>query len=163
MPPYARTAAVLVALLSGPASACSGLDWKAKPYRGEINFKLHGGQNTFSMASEAGGFFNLRDCGLEGEDLTGYRGDGLISVRPDLILHWNGDAADLVVGARFAEPVLLLVRDPEGGWHFDDGLGHAPLVTLSAPRAGDYAIYVGTHGTNAFTKPGMLIISETRP
>ena len=68
-----------------------------------------------------------------------------------------------IIGAEFAEPILLLIRDPEGRWLFDDGLGHDPVVTITAPRAGDYAVYMGSHGTAAFTKPGTLIISETRP
>src|SRR5690606_6323018 len=111
----------------------------------------------------AGGLFNLRDCGLDGDGLAGYRGDGLIRVRPSLVVHWYGEADELVIGASFAEPALLLVHDPEGRWRFDDGLVRDPLVVITAPPVGDYAIFLGTHGTARFGRPGLLIISETAP
>ena len=163
MPPCVRTAAAFVALLAGPAVACPGLDWAGPPYLGEVTFSFHSGLSNLAMSSRAGGIFNLRDCGLEGEGLTGYRGDGLIRIRPSLLVHWHGDAAQLIIGTEFAEATLLLVHDPEGRWLFDDGLGHDPLVTIEAPPAGDYAIFLGTHGTSRFTDPGTLIVSETGP
>jgi len=163
MPAYALTVVAMAAVLAAPALACPGLEPTAKPYLGELNFSAQHGLTNLAMSGRAGGSFNLRDCGLEGEGLAGYRGDGLVRVRPDLLVHWDGDATELIIGAEFAEPILLLIRDPEGRWLFDDGLGHDPVVTITAPRAGDYAVYMGSHGTAAFTKPGTLIISETRP
>ena len=162
MPRSARAAA-LVAMLTSPAMACPGPDWTAPPYLGEVTFSFHNGASNLAMSGRAGGIFNLRDCGLDGEGLTGYRGDGLIRVRASLILHWYGEAPQMVVGTDFAESTLLLIHDPDGRWLFDDGEGHDPLIVISAPVVGDYAIFLGSHGTARFTGPGTLIISETRP
>ena len=135
----------------------------AAPYLGELNFSFHNGLSDLSMSARAGGVFNLRDCALGGEGLAEYHEDGFIRVRPSLLVHWYGEAGELVIGAKFAEPTLLLVHDPEGAWHFDDGLAHDPLIVVAAPPVGDYAIFLGTHGTTRFTRPGTLIISETIP
>lgn len=162
IPQSARIAALFI-LLAGPALACPGPDWTAPPYLGEVTFSFHNGLSNLSMSSRAGGVFNLRDCGLAGEGLTGYRGDGLIRVRPSLVLHWQGEAPQLVIGADFSERALLLVHDPEGRWLFDDGAVRDPLLAISAPVVGDYAIFIGSHGTTRFTKPGTLIVSETHP
>ena len=95
MPAYALTVAALAAVLAAPALACPGLQPTAKPDLGELNFSAHHGLTNLAMSGRAGGSFNLRDCGLEGEGLAGYRGDGLVKVRPDLLVHWDGDATAL--------------------------------------------------------------------
>ena len=161
MPPFAR-AAIICALLGSPAAACPSLEWMETPYLGELNLSFHNGLSDLSMSAWAGAVFNLRDCGLGGEELAEYRGDGLIRVRPSLLVHGNGEAA-LVIGATFTERPLLLVHDPEGGWHLDDGLANDPLIVITAPSVGYYAIVLGTHGTTRLTRPGTLIISETTP
>lgn len=161
MTPSGRSAALVFALLAGPAAACPGLDWTAPPYLGEVTFSHHNGLSNLSLSSRAGGVWNLRDCGLEG--LADFHGDGLVRVRPSLLMHWQGNAPQLVVGAEFDEETLLLIRDPDGQWLFDDGRGHDPLIVIAAPRVGDYAIFLGSHGSSRFTRPGTLIISETGP
>ena len=149
--------------LATPALACPP-DWNAPPSLGEVTFSLENGLSNLAMTSRAGGNFNLRDCGLEGEGLTAYRGDGLIHLRPNLLLQWRGDAPQLVFGSDFEEDILLLIRDPDGRWLFDDSAGgHDPLVSITAAPTGDYAIFLGTHGTTLFTRPGTLIISATGP
>jgi hypothetical protein len=96
-------------------------------------------------------------------ELAEYRRDGLIRVRPSLLVHWNGEAGSLIIDATFTERPLLLVHDPEGGWHLDDGLANDPLILITAPPVGDYAIFIGTHGTTRLSRPGTLIISKTAP
>ena len=164
--PLSAYVVVAVALSTPCAWACPspGPDWTAPPFLGELTFSGHNGLSDLSMSTMAGGIWNLRDCGLEGDGLTGFRGDGLIDIRPDLLVHWRGDSGQLVVSTEFAEDTLLLVHGPEGDWHFDDnGRGHDPLLVIEAPKAGDYAIWVGTHGTTRFTRTGTLIVSQTGP
>jgi hypothetical protein len=146
---------------SSPAIACPGLEPGSKPYLGELNFKSYTGLSNVSLSTRAGGNFNLRDCGLPG--LEEFKGDGLVRVRPMLLLHWEGNAPQIVVSAKFVEKILRLVHEPDGKWILDDGLLDDPLLTIEYPAEGDYAIYLGTHGTEEFTRPGTLIVSEVRP
>ncbi|EYD78274.1 hypothetical protein Rumeso_00103 [Rubellimicrobium mesophilum DSM 19309] len=166
MPLSSCVVSVLVAVTTSPALACPdpGPDWTATPFLGELTFSGHNGLSDLSMSTKAGGVWNLRDCGLEGEALTGFRGDGLVDIRPDLLLHWRGEAGQLVVGTEFDEDTFLLIHGPEGIWLFDDnGRGHDPLVVIDAPKAGDYVIWIGTHGTTRFTRTGTLLVSQAGP
>jgi hypothetical protein len=163
MLPFARTVAVAVAIAGSPALGCPALELTASPYLGELIFSFHNGLTLASVTGRAGGMYNLRDCGLEGDGLTGYRGDGLVRVHPSLVVHWHGEATQLVFGAEFADPALLLVHDPEGRWLFDDGIGHNPTVIADNPVTGDYVVFIGSHGTTTLSRPGTLIISETSP
>ena len=162
MPLPARAAGVLLAVITCPAQACPGLAWTAAPFAGEPTLGLGRGL-PFTIAVRGGGPFNLRDCGLEGGGLTGYDGDGLISVRPDLALHLR-EAPRLSITTEVEADTLLVIRDPAGRWHFDDnGRGQHPLVVITDPEPGEYSIFVGGHGTERYTREDVLIVSETEP
>ena len=160
----ARTAALLLALAAHPALACPGLNWEAPSSYGTINLATGHGIDPFTIPIRGDGNWNLRSCGLEAEDLPGFEGDGLINRVPELTIHWISEAPRIAFTTEFAEDTFLLIRDPEGAWHFDDnGRGHNPLVVLTDAPPGDYAIWVGTHGTTTLTRPGEFIVTETGP
>jgi len=161
MPPIAHAAAI-VALPGSPAAARPSLEWMETHYRGEARLSFHNELSDLSRSARAGDVCNLRDCGLGGEELAEYRCDGLIRIRPSLIVHSNSEAGE-VVGAKFAEPALLLVHDHEGKLHLDDGLAIEPLILISAPPVGDYATFIGIHSTTPLSRPGALIVRETTP
>lgn len=128
---------------------------------GEVNLGAGTGTNPypFTISVIGSGTFNLRDCGLEGDGLTGFDGDALINGRPELVVHWRGGQPQITVDIENDEDTFLLVSDPQGQWHFnDDSEGHNPQVVLPDPAPGDYAIFVGSHGSALFTKPGLLTI-----
>lgn len=164
MPLSAQTVAVLSALAASPALACPGLAWDAPSSYGILNVATGHGIDPVTLPIRGGGNWNLRDCGLEAEGLTGFEGDGLINRVPELTIHWISQAPRIAFTAEFAEDTFLLIRDPEGSWHFDDnGRGQNPLVVLTDAPAGDYAIWVGSHGSTTSTRPGEIIITETGP
>jgi hypothetical protein len=102
----------------------------------------------------------LRNCDLEG--LPPYEGDGRTDSRPDVVLHWLGEAHNLAFTTDVPEDTLLLIRDPGGVWHFneDDGEGHNPLVVIPDPAPGDYIIFTSSHGAPSKVSPGTLIITQ---
>ena len=148
-----------VVLVAGSAYACPGLDPTEEALAGNLKFGLHGDVTEVSVSMRAGGAFNLRDCGLEGKGLTGYRGDGLVVLVPDLQVHLLRDTPQLLIGTTFEEDTLLLIHDPNGVWHFNDNSeGHNPKVILTSPSRGEYSIYMGTHGFDRFTRPGTITV-----
>lgn len=165
----ARTAAVLLALTAGPAlAACPGPypDPTAPAMTGEINLGAGTGTHPypFTISTIGVGGFNLRDCDLEGEGLTGYDGDGLIDTRPGLVVHWRGGHPQLTITFENEADTLLLVSDPEGRWLFNDNAqDQNPQIIIPDPTPGDYAVFVGSHGSLSFTRPGMLTISGPSP
>jgi hypothetical protein len=164
MPLSARTTVAVLALTASPALACPGLNWEGPSNYGTINLATGHGIDPFTIPLRAGGNWNLRSCGLDAEALTGFEGDGLVNHTPDLTLNWRSEAPRIAFTTEFEEDTFLLIRDPEGGWHFDDnGRGQNPLVVLTDTPGGNYAIWIGTHGSTTFTRPGKLIITETGP
>ena len=128
-----RTVPLLLVLSASPALSCP--DPTAEPYFGEMTLNIAYELDPYTMAVRGGGITNLRICGLEGEGLTGYDGDGLISVRPDVVLHVQGGFRRFAITTEIEDDTLLVVHDPEGGWHFNDnGRGQHPLGFLAAPR-----------------------------
>lgn len=163
IPLSAQAAALLFAVLSQPAFACPGLDPQARPMFGEITVAAGRGIDPFTISTRGGGSWNLRDCGLEGDGLTGFDGDGLVEVTPAVVLRWL-DPARLAITVEDEDDTLLVVRDPKGIWHFDDnGRGHNPLIIFEEGERGEYAIWIGSHGTNTFVRPGNLIVTSKGP
>ena len=118
----------------------------------------------FTISASGSGGYNLRDCGLEGEGLTGFTGDALINARPELVMHWMGGPPQLTISFENEADTLLLVSDPEGRWLFNDnGQDQNPQIIIPDPAPGDYAIFVGSHGSLSQTRPGMLTISGPSP
>jgi hypothetical protein len=166
-PLFTRTApgllAVLLAVLAHPALACPGLDPDARPMYGEITVSAGRGMDPFRITTRGGGSWNLRDCGIEWEGLTSFHGDGLVERTPAVVLRWL-DRARLAITVENQDDTLLVVRDPAGGWHFDDnGRGQDPLVVFDEGEPGDYAIWIGSHGTNALVRLGELIVTSKGP
>ena len=143
--------------------ACPDRNSMDLPWFAEIMGWPNHKMETFTMSVKVEGTVPLRDCDLGGEVLAGYDGDGLIDMRPAVLLHWHG-GEPLAITTEFEEDTLLLIRDPQGGWHFNDnGREHNPLVVLDNPRAGTYAIYIGSHLRPPFNRPGELIMTQTGP
>ena len=158
-----RAAVVFLSVLAQPALACPGLDPDSRPMYGEINVAAGRAMDPFHITIRGGGSWNLKACGLEGDGLTGYKGDGLVEVTPAVVLHWQ-DSARLAITVEDADDTLLVIRDPQGGWHFDDnGRGHNPLIVFENGERGTYTIWIGSHGTNSLVRPGDLIVTTKGP
>ena len=157
-----RATTLLLALGASPALACP--DPTAEPYLGEMTLNIAYELDPYTMAVRGGGITNLRICGLEGEGLTGYDGDGLISVQPDVVLHVQGGFRRLAVTTEIEDDTLLIIHDPEGGWHFNDnGRDHNPLVAFDDVVPGDYIVWIGSYDDTSATRPGMLIVTQEGP
>ena len=160
-----RTAAVLLALGASPALACPQEHSMDLPFYGQIILGSDYNLDPFRMTVQGGGPSALRDCDLGAEGLAGYDGDGIIGDRPDVVLEWLGGGRRLAFTLDFEDDTLLVIRDPEEGWHFDDnGRGHNPLIVFEDPPIGNYVVYIGGHGSpGGHTGVGDLIITETGP
>ena len=158
----ARASAVVLVVMASPAQACPNMNALDRPYFGEINLSVAYGLDPFTMSARSTGTKALRDCGLEGEGLIGYDGEGKIDDRPDVVLHLQRGFQLLAISYENEDDTLLLIRDPEGGWHFNDnGRGQHPLVVFTSPPMGDYVIFTGINGWPHVTPPGQLIFTET--
>lgn len=100
---------------------------------------LRGG---LSLPMRAGGAARLGDC-------AGLPGSGHVDARPQVTL----DLADAPQGGRLeiagtaSCDAVLLVRDAQGRWNFnDDTDGLNPRLTLEPATAGRYGIWLGTWG-----------------
>ena len=154
-----RTAAVLLAMAASPALACPSEDWMDRPYFGEIVLNYAYEVDPFRMTVRGGGQALLRDCGLEGDGFIEIDEDVRIDQLPDVVLNWEGIFPRLAVATEFERDSVLLIRDPEGNWHFnDDSEGDNPQVVFTDPPEGAYVIFIGTHGVTP-TRPGDLIIT----
>ena len=130
---------------------------------GEITVAAGRNMDPFKITTRGGGTWNLRDCGLKGDGLTGFDGDALVDVPPAVVLRWL-DPARLAITVENADDTLLVVRDPQGGWHFNDnGRGQNPLIVFNKGERGNYAIWIGSHGTNALVRTGELIVTTKGP
>jgi hypothetical protein len=153
MLPSTWPAAGLLALLCGPTLACP--DWQDKTWYGDATLSAGFEPTPFWAGIKGGGTVSLRDCGFEWE--------GAVDPRPDLRLHWDGEAPRLAIYVEAEEDLILLVRDPEGHWLYDDnGWGRNPLIVITGPTPGDYVIFIGSRNM-AEHIPVRLLISETGP
>lgn len=106
------------------------------PFLGQIILASDHNIDPFRMTVRGGGTWALQDCGVQAEGLAGYDGDGLIDTRPDVVFQWLGGGRRLAFTLEFEEDTLLVIRDPEEGWHFDDnGRAHNPLIVFEDPRS----------------------------
>jgi hypothetical protein len=165
MSPFTRTATLLLAVTGSPALGCPDATSSGFPIIGRLSLSGSYNIDPFKVSVLGGGASALRDCGLEAEGLTGYEGDGIIDVRPDVVLDWLGGGERLVFTVENEADTLLVIRDPGGRWHFDDNSReHNPLIVLNEPETGEYVVFVGNHGTPPTSgPPGELIITETAP
>jgi hypothetical protein len=153
MLPSTWPATGLLALLCGPTLACP--DWQDQTWYGEATLSAGFEPTPFWAGIKGGGTVSLRDCGFEWE--------GAVDPRPDLRLHWEGEATRLAIYVEAEEDLILLVRDPEGHWLYDDnGWGRNPLIVITGPTPGDYVIFIGSRDL-AEHIPVRLLISETGP
>jgi hypothetical protein len=72
---------------------------------------------------------------------------GLVSLVPNLVFEWSGEAKALGVMFEGDGDATLLVRTPDGGFACADDAGGFsnvnPLVVIGKPAAGQYLVWVG--------------------
>lgn len=137
-------AVALVGLLvqSSIAAACPA--WFLTPAFGEVEIDATAGQTTYSRNDgiTAGGSRRLSDCGFEWV--------GWVSTAPDFDLYYTTSGEVLTITLEIPnsggmQPVLL-INDPDGTWHFDNGSsgeGNATII-FTAPKSGLYDMWFGT-------------------
>ena len=78
---------------------------------------------------------------------------GFIGSHPTVRLHWSGDTSELTIFASGEENTTLLIKDPSGDYHCNEGGANGrtvdPVVRLSHPGEGSYAIWVGRYDIGA--------------
>lgn len=130
--------AALASLAAGAAMACPnpGLNGQS------LNFSAQQLLNERDFAVTAGGGQDLASCG-------GVPGNGHVATSPDftLTLSANLPNRDLVMRVAGQCDTVLLVRGPNGQWHYnDDSNGFDPRVQIGGAPTGEYDIWVGTFG-----------------
>jgi hypothetical protein len=93
---------------------------------------------------------SLRAGGDRGLEACGFGVRGFVRRVPDLDLRLTAmeryGRLLIRVNSEGCDPVLLL-RDPQGRWHFDDdsGTGRTASLSLPAPADGRYVVWAGTY------------------
>jgi len=91
-------------------------------------------------------------------DCTGY-----VTAQPDFILDWGEGGTLLHIYVEGEGDTALVINGPDGSWYCDDDTsGTDPRVTLKAPRAGQYDIWVASFFAGDSVE-GTLGITESTP
>lgn len=124
-------------------------DWTADPTYGDLFLDEYFTPDPIVMDGLAGGKVDLRRSSVNGLPRSV---DGFVAQAPDLDLYYttSGDLRLTVLIDGYGVDTVLLIRDPDGRWHFSDDSPHYPAreqivsVTFDQPTSGLYSIWVGT-------------------
>jgi len=139
-----------------PAPAPStSLNWSAAPLFGTVALRAGFSPDPNVANVNAGG--SDRNP-ISGAGCTGY----LTASAPDLKLNYTAGSLGLTLSATADRDLSMVVRTPDGTWLCDDdsGEGLDPLITISNPRSGEYAIWVATFSQTDQRPQSRVTISE---
>ena len=146
---------LLLGLLAAPAlSAQEAPGWNEEPYA-----------QTLTLRSGFSGDPRVVDVtpgGASANPLNGPGCVGYIGYRPDVVVNYSAGSFDLTFSASSETDINLVVRAPDGRYYCDDdsGDGLDPMLTVSNPRSGRYAVWVGVYGESGEYVDGVFGISE---
>jgi hypothetical protein len=144
--------AVFAGLAAAPAAACpaDGARTAAMP------LSTRQLATPRAAAVRAGGTVVLEAC-------ADTPGRGHIPFEPTTVIHYTTDLDGRALEFRTegACTPVILVRTARGGWAFGQGADGTARVVLGNPRAGRYAVWVGT--TDAFGCDARLVVRAARP
>ena len=85
---------------------------------------------------------------------------GYIANAPDVRLHYTSGSLPLIISTQSSGDTTLIVHAPDGLWYCDDDSGNAGLnamVRFNSPRAGRYAIWVGSYSSGDYISADVAI------
>jgi hypothetical protein len=82
---------------------------------------------------------------------------GFIHSAPDVRFTYKAGTRPLMIGTGPEPGVILLVRDPAGAWHCNNGGETGEFVRFNEPVTGTYTVWLGARGGE--TPPIVLTVS----
>lgn len=142
--------ACVAACIALPAAA---QDVALEPAYGTVTLDSSWYGNTHSVTLQSGGEV---DASHLGSPCVGY-----IAGAPDVRVDYVAGGYPLYIGAESAADTTLVVHGPDGRWYCDDdtGSGRNPLLSFESALSGQYNIWVGTYGEQAY-HAAQLLLSE---
>ncbi len=146
--PFLLQIALGVLLLAPPTAGAQ--NWLLAPAYGEVELFAGFTEDPYVVDLVAGGAVDLAN--------RGYRGQ--VADAPDFDLWYEAGSFPLTIRVeRGTGATILLVNDPSGHWHFNDGSDRGdPQIVFRRPESGLYNIWVGT--LRAGFVPARLVITE---
>lgn len=148
---------LLVLALAGavPLPEAAAQNWLLAPSYGEVELFAGFTDDPYRVRLVAGGSVDLAHLGFRGR----------VAEEPDFDLWYEAGSFPLTLRVEGAPgATLLLVNDPTGRWHYDDGTGPAsrseavPRIVFRNPPSGLYNIWVGALRNEYI--PATLVITE---
>lgn len=151
-----KIVSTVAVLLLGSSMAVMAQNYQASGVYADLNLSAGFMPDPQVIHLDAGGYFDARSLG---SDCVGY----INPDAPDATLTFNRPRQPLNIYAIAEADTTLVVRAPNGDWLCnDDSYGYNPLVEISKPAPGRYAIWVGLYSLEEF-QPARLLISELNP
>lgn len=141
---------------AGVAEACP--DPSLAPSSGEVALSEGFADDPHVVSAAAGGSASLDECGF---GVAGWVADA-----PDFALSYQtGGGYPLTIAVDASADTVLLVRAPDGRFHYDDdggselGFDRGGVVFFPQPAGGTYQIWVGTFAQGS-GQPAQLVFTE---
>lgn len=147
-----QTAAVIACASFGLSAGALAQDYSLEPTYGEVTWPGGFGPDPYTVDLQSGGSV---DASRLGTICTGY-----IANAPDFRLNYQGTGwRTLYLAAQSSADTTLVVNLPDGSWvcNDDGGSGLNPLLSFDTPLTGQYDIWVGTYGEEAYHSARLLI------